>query len=377
MAILSPQENQRYRRHFSLPQIGPAGQQQLKTQSILLIGAGGIGCPAALYLAACGIGRLGIVDDDQIELSNLQRQILYQTAECGQNKTNVAAKRLLGLNPHVKIDEYPVRLTVDNAQQIIAPYDLVIDGSDNFATRYLVNDICALLKKPMLSASIFQFSGQLGLFNFKDGPCYRCLYPNPPLQGQMANCSQAGVLGVIPGILATLAVNEAIKLLLSLGDNLAGKLAVFNALDTTLHHYHLSPAEDCLLCAKNMTFAELPRYPVDSCNTVDNTVITEITVSALQQALAAQHSLKLLDVREAWERQICALDDHLHVPLNEIAHASLPFQTSDNIVVYCHAGVRSLAAAEQLQLRGFRHVTSLQGGIRAWIEQVDPSMSDY
>lgn len=377
MTSLSPQENQRYRRHFSLPQIGASGQQQLKSKSVLLIGAGGIGCPAALYLTSCGIGQLGIVDDDQVELSNLQRQILYRTDECGLRKVDAAAKHLMELNPHVALKTYPVRLSTSNASQIMADYDLVIDGSDNFATRYLVNDVCALLGKPMLSASIFQFGGQLGMFNVNGGPCYRCLYPSPPSAESMPNCSQAGVLGVVPGILAMLAVNEAIKFLLEIGDCLVDQLVTFDALTTKLKHYHMSPADDCLLCAKDMPFEALPRFQMDPCQSDNQITLSEMTVFELEQVLSSDRPMHLLDVREAWEREICLLDDQAHIPLSQLATADMPFQTSDTIVIYCHAGVRSLVAAQQLQLRGFNNVMSLQGGISAWIKYIDPSMNDY
>ena len=375
MRMLSATEKQRYARHFGLPDFDAATQEALKQQRVLLIGAGGIGCPAALYLTACGIGELGIVDDDTIALSNLQRQVLYQTEDCGQNKVNTAKTRLQALNPHVKISTYATRLHAENALSIVANYDLVLDGSDNFATRYLVNDICQHLGIPLLSASIFQFTGQLGLFNTPNGPCYRCAYPEPPTH--VPNCTDAGVLGVVPGILSTLSVNEIIKYCLNLGESCAGKLLTFDALSAQLNTYTVARDPNCPCCAQGLSF-DPDRHINHACDTTQPPAITEVSVQALADALQHDSAPRLIDVREYWEREICALTDDLHIPLGQLLQTTqLPWAKDTEITIYCHAGVRSLAACQHLMQQGFTQVSSLREGIRGWIQQIDPTMQDY
>ncbi len=376
MTAFSPEELQRYARHFSLNEIGIAGQEKLKKAKVLLVGAGGIGSPAAYYLAAAGIGTLGIVDDDRIDVSNLQRQILFSTDQVGQHKAEVARTRVMALNPHVQVNVYPVRLTAENAHDIIREYDVVIDGSDNYPTRYLVGDVCADLKKPLVASSIYQLTGQLSVFNYQEGPCYRCLYPSPPPAGLVPNCAQAGVLGVIAGILGTLAVNEVIKIVVGIGAPLSGCLATFDALNSDFKKYHVDRHAECPICVHHTLFKDLPHYaeaaPV--CGTL------AYALSALQlQALYQQPpvGLVVLDVREPWERELCKIDPSIHIPLGQVAGATLPFESTQPVVVYCKAGVRSAHAADILRQRGCVNVSHLDGGILAWIREVSPALTSY
>ena len=350
MHSFNQDELQRYRRHFSVPEIGIKGQLKLKNSSILLIGAGGIGAPAALYLAACGIGKIGIIDDDSVELSNLQRQILYTSQDNGKAKVNCAKTALNKLNANVDIETIKQRINADNAADLIAEYDLIIDGSDNYPTRYIVNDACYSQQKPLLSASIFNFNGQLSLFNYQDGPCYRCLYQDPPAADLIPNCAQAGVLGVVPGILASLAVNEAIKLFLQTGENLSGKLVNFDGLKLELKKYQISKHPNCPCCQLQQKF-----QPAQKAHTSQVPIIT-------YQELQNTKDYLLLDVREAWEHELGHLPNSRHVPLGELIAADLNEHKNQKIVVYCRSGMRSAKAVRMLQAAGFAGAVSLDGG---------------
>lgn len=372
-APFTPDEQARYSRHFSVSAIGMEGQAKLKQASVLLIGAGGIGSPAALYLASCGVGTLGIIDHDIIEVSNLQRQILFSTTQCGQSKARCAGERLQALNPNVQLNIYSERLSEANAETLIAQYDVILDGSDNYATRYRVGDASAVLHKPLISASIFQFLGQLSVLNWADGPCYRCLYPTPPPKALIPNCAEAGVLGVIPGILGTLAVNEVLKIILGIGKPLSGVLATFDALTATLQHYAFPKNARCPLCVEHRSLKELPRYD-------DVEPVCQLTSIRPQELAAWQQAHKpvtIVDVRESWELAICQLPNSLHIPLGQIADAPLPFGNDSTVITVCHAGVRSQKAAEVLRKRGYPTVYSLEGGVAAWAKTIDPSMATY
>lgn len=371
------EELQRYARHFAVERIGLSGQEQLKASSVLLIGAGGIGSPAAFYLTAAGIGRLGILDDDRVDLSNLQRQILYSTYDLGKLKAETAVQHLSLQNPHVNLTSHPVRLTQHNAHEIFKNYDLVIDGSDNYPTRYLTNDVCADLKIPLISASIYQFSGQLAVFNFKNpqnSNCYRCLYPSPPPPELIPNCAIAGVLGVVPGILATMAVSEALKLILNFKES-QSQLILYDTLLPKLDTYLLNQNPDCPICSHHQSFKDLERFDPMSCSSQSSCPITPIPLSTqeLSHWIKTQHPFQLLDVREDWERELNQITPSIHIPLahyldllEQKEAESLPFEKNKPLVIYCKAGPRSQQASIKSIQAGFTKVYNLTGGITAW-----------
>lgn len=361
MTILSAEEMERYARHLSLSEVGLAGQEKLKKARVLLIGAGGIGSPAAYYLAAAGVGNIGIIDDDLVDRANLQRQILFTTEDIGKSKAEIAKLRISVLNPNIHVTAYAVRLTAQNAHHLIGDYDVVLDGSDNYQTRYLVGDVAAELHKPLVSGSLYQFMGQVGLLNSDNGPCYRCLYPEPPPEKLIPNCAEAGVLGVTAGIIGSLAASEVIKLIVGMHKASSATLFTFDSLANELKQYPIRQHPDCLICIKHLAFSSLPRYDGPSvCKT-----IPEVTPAQLK-TLIESGSVVLLDVRELWEREISQIQSSVHTPLGDIAEASLPFSANQPIVVYCKAGVRSLRAAEILRQRGFINVSHLEGGMMAW-----------
>ena len=361
MTILSAEEMERYARHLSLSEVGLAGQEKLKKARVLLIGAGGIGSPAAYYLAAAGVGNIGIIDHDLVDRSNLQRQILFTTEDIGKSKAEIAKLRISALNPNIHATAYPLHLTSQNAHRIIADYDVVLDGSDNYQTRYLVGDVTAELRKPLVSSSIYQFIGQLGVFNVGGGPCYRCLYPEPPPEKLIPNCAEAGVLGVTAGVMGSLAANEIIKLILGMGAPLSENLLMFDSLRGELKKYSIARHPECLICEKHQAFSSLPRYDEPStCKAVP-----EVTPIQLK-ALMGDESVVLLDVRELWEREISQIHPSLHIPLGDIVETHLPFSVNQSIVVYCKVGVRSLHAAKILRQLGYTNVSHLEGGIMAW-----------
>lgn len=365
----SPDELVRYQRHLSLAGFGPAAQEKLKRGSVLVIGAGGLGCPALLYLAAAGVGRIVIVDADRVDVSNLQRQILYTTADAGELKAVAAARRLRALNPLIAIEPRAERFTRDNAFDLVRRVDVVLDGSDNFATRYLVNDACVLANRPLVYGAIQGFEGQASVFNWRSGPTYRCLFPEPPEPGTVPNCADAGVLGVLPGLIGTVQATEAIKLLTGIGEPLSGRLLMWNALAMTTHTVRLAADP------RSRDIRELPPEGYgETCATSSFVSPDEIDAAALRTALAAGRRVQLIDVREDWERALGAISPSTHAPLADIERGSAGLTGLDpaaETVVYCAVGARSLRALIVLRTRdGFRAATSLRGGYKAWAGSV-------
>jgi adenylyltransferase/sulfurtransferase len=377
MHDLDTDELLRYSRHFSLPNVGMEGQKRLAQAKVLCVGAGGLGSPLLLYLTAAGVGTLGIVDDDVVELSNLQRQILYNTEDLQQSKTQCAETKLKQLNPHVNIIRHNERLTKDNALNIIRQYDIIADGTDNFATRYLVNDACFHAKKPNVYASIFQFEGQCSVFTTENGPCYRCLYDAPPPAGLIPNCAEGGVFGVLPGLLGTLQATEVIKLILRIGEPLIGRLLTVDALAMRFREFQLQINPDCRLCVHHQAFESLPNHDLAACDIplVEPDNLHSMTVHELAKLEAHNADFQLLDVREPFEYQICNLQAKL-IPLGELPFRLNELDKSKLVVVHCKAGPRSERAAILLREAGF-NVKFLEGGILAWINEIDPSLKVY
>jgi len=387
---LTPDELRRYRRHLSLPEVGVAGQTALKDAKVLLLGAGGLGAPAAMYLAAAGVGTLGLVDHDTVDLTNLQRQLLYRQADVGRPKLVAAGEALAGINPHVRVIPHEGWLTSANAMDIVAGYDLVLNGCDNFPTRYLINDACALLSKPLIDGSIYQFEGQVTVYHPAAGsPCYRCRFPEPPPPGLVPSCADAGVLGVLPGLVGTLQAAEVIKWILQRAgvaeaEPLLGRLLVVDVMAAEFLEFRYDRRPDCPLCGETRTVTELIDYESfcrgddhgeEPGNVADE--VLEITVQELARLREQAADLVLIDVRLPWEWELCHLDGAELIPLNELdAHLdSLPRDRP--IVTYCHAGMRSMAALQLLQAAGFRDVRSLAGGIDAWSCEIDPQIRRY
>ncbi len=375
---LSPDERLRYSRHLLLGDVAEPGQRRLKAARVLVAGAGGLGAPIAMYLAAAGVGQLGIADDDVVDLSNLQRQVLFGTRDLERPKVDAAADRLRDMNPHIRIEPYNTRLGHANAREIISGYDIVVDGTDNFATRYLINDACVLLKKPNVYGSLFAFEGQTTVFSAPGGPCYRCLYPNPPPPGLIPNCAEAGVLGVLPGIIGSIQASETIKLILGKGRSLTGRLVLFDALKMTFREIAVPKNPDCPVCGDRPSIRELVDYDALCGNpTGQNGELTpEITATELRARLEGTGPPFVLDVREPHERDICHLEGHL-IPLAEIPKRLDEISGEGDIVVYCRTGIRSAAAVRYLKHEGFRRVWNLRGGILAWADEVDSSVSKY
>ena len=363
--IFSSDELLRYQRHLTLAGFGPAAQEKLKRGSVLVIGAGGLGCPALLYLAAAGVGRLVIVDSDRVEISNLQRQVLYRESDAGEGKAATAAQRLRALNPAITIEPHATRFTRANALDFVRSADVVLDGSDNFATRYLVNDACVLADRPLVYGAIQGFTGQASVFNWRGGPTYRCLFPEPPEPGTVPNCAEAGVLGVLPGLIGTVQATEAVKLLTGLGEPLSGRLLLWAALGMTTQIVRFAADP------RSRDIRELPPEGCGETCGLASAAAEEITVAELRAALARGHAPQLLDVREAWERTQGAIEPSVHTPLGELERGSAALARLDPAaptVVFCAAGVRSLRALPILRERhGFRAVTSLHGGYQAWM----------
>jgi adenylyltransferase/sulfurtransferase len=379
VSSLSPDELQRYARHLTLPEVGVAGQERLAAARILLIGAGGLGSPAALYLAAAGIGTLGIVDADVVDASNLQRQVLHDTPSIGRLKVDSAKARLEALNPFVRIEPIAERLTSANARELIARYDLIVDGSDNFPTRYLVNDACVLEGKPFVYGSIFRFEGQLSLFGVPGGPCYRCLFAEPPAPELVPSCVEAGVIGVLPGLIGTLQALEAIKWVLGVGRSAAGRLLLVDALGLTVREIAVARDPACAVCGDHPTVTTLADYDA-FCGLAPLRLTDgagEVTAPALARALGASELPVLLDVREAWEVAIAALPGSTVIPLGELPGRLRELPTTRPIVTVCHHGLRSAAARDLLRRAGFPLVTSLAGGVDAWARLVDQQMARY
>ncbi|MEA3298940.1 MAG: molybdopterin-synthase adenylyltransferase MoeB [Pseudomonadota bacterium] len=372
---LSPEELARYGRHLALADFGPAGQARLKGARVLLIGAGGLGSPLGLYLAAAGVGVLGIVDGDRVEDSNLQRQVLFTTGDIGALKAERAAARLAALNPHIDIRPYPLWLSADNALQLIQGYDLVIDGSDNFATRYLVNDACVLAGKPLVYGSISGFEGQASVFHHRGGPCYRCLFPEPPPPGTVLNCAEGGVLGVLPAIIASIQATEAIKLLTGIGESLSGRLLHYDARGMRFREFRAARDEECPVCGERPTIVALEDYRV-VCEAPREGAFAEISPGELK-ALLADEDTVLIDVRDPWERDICHIPGSRAAPLDILAEVAAQLDRSRRVICYCKTGSRSASACRQLAEAGFSNLDNLRGGILAWIEELEPGLPRY
>ena len=387
-AELSHEEIKRYSRHLIMPEVGMQGQKKLKEASILLIGTGGLGSPSGLYLVSAGVGRIGLVDFDVVDFTNLQRQILYTTQDIGKPKLEAAKNRLTAINPSVIIETHEIRLTSENALEILKNYDVIVDGTDNFPTRYLVNDACVLLKKPNVYGSIFRFEGQASVFDASKGPCYRCLYPEPPPPGLVPSCAEGGVLGILPGIIGTIQATEAIKLIIGNGDPLIGRLLLFNALKMRFRHLKLRKNPTCPICGPHPTITKLIDYEEfcglrrgeEAPSTSSGQAPTdewEITAEELKSLLEKNRNVKLIDVREQHEYEICRLPGAKLIPTSQFVQRIKELDSADEMVVYCHKGIRSRNAVELLKSAGFRKIKSLQGGVDAWAEKVDPSLPRY
>jgi molybdopterin/thiamine biosynthesis adenylyltransferase/rhodanese-related sulfurtransferase len=378
--MLSPAETLRYSRHLILPDIGLMGQNRLKAARVLLVGAGGLGSPAALYLAAAGVGTIGLVDWDVVDVTNLQRQILHGTSDVGRSKLDSARARLRDLNPHVQVETFAVRLTSANALDIVGGFDVVVDGSDNFPTRYLVNDACVLLGKPNVYGSIFRFDGQASVFDARVGPCYRCLFSDPPPPDLVPSCAEGGVLGVLPGIIGSLQALETIKLIVGVGETLVGRLLLFDARKLQFRELALTKDPECPVCGTHPTVTALIDYEAfcgvgeEGRGTRDG---VEIEPSELKREWATNPDLVVLDVREPHEYEIARIDGARLIPLSELPGRLRELDGRAEIVTHCHHGVRSLQALALLKGAGFAKVRSLQGGIDAWSVAVDPEVPRY
>ncbi len=385
-AALSNEEIRRYARHLILPEVGPEGQAKLKAAKVLLVGAGGLGSPAALYLAAAGIGTLGLVDFDVVDESNLHRQILFGTSDVGRAKLSAAAARLSDVNPNVRVVPFETRLTSQNALGILADFDVVADGTDNFPTRYLVNDACVLLGKRNVYASIFRFEGQASVFGAPGGPCYRCLYAEPPPPGVVPSCAEGGVLGVLPGLLGTIQAAETIKLVLGVGDPLVGRLLLVDALGMRFRELRVRKNPDCAVCGARPTVTRLVDYeafcagPAASASGIVPPMhahVEEVSVEELKQARDRGEAIVLLDVREPREWAISDLPDSIKIPLGSLPGSLDKLSKEDDIVVYCRTGGRSGNAVQFLMQQGFEKVRNLAGGINKWAERIDKSLPRY
>ncbi|HEU5173827.1 MAG TPA: molybdopterin-synthase adenylyltransferase MoeB [Gemmatimonadaceae bacterium] len=378
---LGAEELLRYGRHLTLPQVGLEGQRKLKAARVLLVGAGGLGSPAALYLAAAGVGTITIVDDDVVDASNLQRQILHGSRDIGRPKTESARERLADLNPNVRVDVHATRLTAANARALVAGHDVVLDGSDNFATRYLVNDACVLEDTPDVYASVFRFEGQASVLATPDGPCYRCIFPDPPPRELVPDCAEAGVLGVLPGLLGVIQATEALKLILGVGQPLVGRLLMVDALGMQMRTIEIPRNPECPACgrrsitrltADGAASARPPRQQPSSA-----AAVPEVTPRELAAELEAGDPLVLLDVREPAEWQVARLPGARLVPLGTLEEVLPTLDLRQETVVYCRSGVRSATAVRRLRAAGFEHVRNLAGGILRWSEDVDPKVPRY
>jgi len=378
-AELSREEIARYSRHLIMPEVTIEGQRKLKQGSVLLVGAGGLGSPAALYLAAAGVGRLGILDFDVVDESNLQRQIVHDTSWIGKPKLDSAKARLNGLNPHVVVETHPTALDSSNALQILAGYDVIVDGTDNFETRYLTNDACYLLKKPNVYGSIFRFEGQASVFWPDRGPCYRCLYPEPPPPGLVPSCAEGGVLGILPGVVGGIQATEALKILLGIGEPLVGRLLLYDALAMRFEELKLRRDPKCPLCGENPTIKELQDYAafcgVGRGEEVE--AVEEIGAADLKRRIDQGDALEVIDVREPHEFAIAKIPGTRLIPLGTLNEHLHELDTAKTYVVHCKSGARSAKAIGQLRRVGFKRLLNLKGGILAWSKEVDPSVPTY
>jgi len=379
---LTREEVQRYSRHLIMPEVGIDGQRKLKAARVLCVGAGGLGAPASMYLAAAGIGTLGLVDFDAVDASNLHRQVIYDTTDVGKRKLEAARDRLTAMNPSVKVVMHELALTSKNALDVLKDYDVILDGTDNFQTRYLVNDACVLLGKPNAYGSIFRFDGQASVFAVKGGPCYRCLYPEPPPPGLVPSCAEGGVLGVLPGVIGVIQATEAIKLILGSGQPLIGRLLLYDALQMRFRELKLRRDTECPICGDHPTIHALIDYD-QFCGVVPahaqpaSAGVPEVTVEQMKAKIDRGEDFFLLDVREPNEYQICRIEGAKLIPLGELAQRTGELDPTRETIVHCKMGARSAKAVSLLQERGFKRVSNLKGGILAWIDRVDPSQTKY
>jgi len=380
---LSHEQILRYSRHLLMPEVGLQGQIKLKNSSALIIGTGGLGSPVALYLAAAGIGRIGLVDYDIVDSSNLQRQVIHGTSTVGKLKVESARERLQDLNPDIQVDIYNEPYTSENAMRIAKDYDVIIDGTDNFPTRYLTNDVCVMLGKPNIYGSIFRFDGQVSVFHAEKGPCYRCLFPEPPPPGLVPSCAEGGVLGILPGTVGTLQATEALKVLLGIGTPLIGKLLLYNALDMSFDFVTLKKNPKCRVCGPNADIKELIDYeefcgvPGHHADDTSAGANWDISAQDLKERLERDPNLILLDVREPHELEIAAIKGAKNIPLGEVAQRMSELDSAEEMVVFCKRGSRSARAIEILSSAGFKKMKNLKGGINAWAEEVDKSLPLY
>jgi molybdopterin/thiamine biosynthesis adenylyltransferase/rhodanese-related sulfurtransferase len=380
---LNNEEIRRYSRHLILPEVGLAGQKKIKATSVLCIGAGGLGSPIAMYLAAAGIGKIGIVDFDTVDYSNLQRQILHTDADVGRSKAESAKETIAGINPNVEVVIHNTAINSGNAFELIRPYDIVVDGTDNFPTRYLTNDACVLLKKPNVYGSIFRFEGQASVFApHLGGPCYRCLYPEPPPPGMVPSCAEGGVLGVLPGIIGCIQATEILKLAIGKGTSMVGRLLLFNALDMKFRELKLRRDPQCPICGDNPTIKELIDYnqfcgiqpaPAEPVGNPD-----EVTVQDMKKALDdPKLGIKVIDVREADEYEIAKVDGVPLLPLSQLQQRFTELDPNSQYYIHCKVGVRSLNALNFLRQQGFKYLKSVKGGITAWSDEIDRNVPRY
>ncbi len=381
LAPLEKAEFERYSRHLSLPEVGEEGQRKLKAARVLCVGAGGLGAPASLYLAAAGVGTIGLIDFDAVDVTNLQRQILYSSGDVGRPKLEAARERLEGLNPHVKIETHGVALDVSNARELITAYDVILDGTDNFPARYLVNDACVLAGRPNAYGSIFRFEGQASVFAAKDGPCYRCLHPEPPPPGLVPSCAEGGVLGVLPGVIGTIQATEAIKLVLGIGEPLVGRFLIYDALRMRFRELKLRKDPDCPVCGTHPSIREL-RELEQYCSPVrqhDEVQLktNDITVSELKARMDAGDAPAIVDVREPHEHQICRIPGATLIPAAQLSSRLSEFDPLQEVVVHCRSGARSTQAVLMMRDKGFTQARNLKGGVLAWVDEVDPTQPKY
>jgi len=381
LSELSKEEILRYSRHLIMPEVGMEGQLKLKNASVLLIGTGGLGAPLGMYLAAAGIGRIGLVDFDVVDFSNLQRQIIHGTKDVGRKKLDSAADTMHDINPYVQIDKYDVAITSENALDIMRPYDIIIDGTDNFPTRYLTNDACVLLGKPNVYGSIFRFEGQATVFSYPGGPCYRCLYPEPPPPGLVPSCAEGGVLGILPGLIGVIQATEAVKLILGTGEPLVGRLVLYDALAMRFRELRLRRNPECPVCGDNPTIKELIDYhqfcgvPREAAEPV--VVEGDLTAVEVKERIDRGDNFKLIDVREPHEYQIAKIPTAKLIPLGELPKRLSELNPDEEFVMHCKSGMRSAKAVDLMKANGYKKVRNMTGGILAWSDTVDPSVPKY
>ncbi len=383
---LTQDEMERYSRHLTLPEVGVEGQEKLKSAKVLLVGAGGLGSPAAMYLAAAGIGTLGIIDFDVVDLSNLQRQVIHSTQDLDRPKVESAKERIDEINPNVKVLAFNERLSKDNILDLIKDFDVIVDGTDNFQTRYLTNDACCFAKKPLVYGSVFKFDGQVTVFDAHKGPCYRCLFTEAPPEGMVPGCSESGVLGIVPGVIGVLQATEAVKLILGKGESLIGRLLLYDALKMGFREVKFKKNPKCRLCGENPIITELAENydqscgcPIRSGKTKINELedVPQIAPKELKEKMDRKEKFVLIDVREAFEHKIGNIPGSRHIPLATVGERARELSGEDDFVVYCHFGGRSTKAVMLLQKMGFKNVKNLKGGIDAWSQEVDPSCPRY